>query len=223
MNLDPDELELPEAAIGVLDAVDDRRLALDAPEVAAWRAASPQFEDAIVHLLFARELWAATRVRFELARAELPAVADHRCVIDVVTRLSGVRPAASRRLLWAACLAAAALSIVALALNFGNGGGPPARETLGREIRTEVVELGRGGDLVLRWTGPVLLDGESFRVRLRSGGQVLDVARVKAMEWRPGRALEDAQDPAFQVQRLDAFRRAVQSSEWVSLTKARRR
>lgn len=223
MNLDPDELELPDAAIGILDAVDDRRLALDAPEVAAWRAASPQFENAIADLLFARESWAATRVRFELARAELPAVADHRCVVDVVTRLRGVRPAASRRLPWAACLAAAALSIVALALNLGHGGGRPPRETLGREIRTEVVELGRGGELVIRWTGPVLVDGESFRVRLRSGGQVRDVARVTAMEWRPGRALENAEEPAFQVQRLDAFRRAVQSSEWVSVTAARRR
>ncbi|MGE0141912.1 MAG: hypothetical protein AB7I19_01275, partial [Planctomycetota bacterium] len=222
MTVDPDDLDLPDAAIAVLDAVDERRLAPDAPEVAAWRTASPRFEDAITHLLFARELWAATRSRFELARAELPAVADHRCVSDAVAKLGGVRLAAPRRLPWAVLLAAAAVVFVALTTITSNAEGSPARETLGQEIRIEVLELGSDRDLVLRWTGPSLRPGEAFRVRMRSDGQVLDVVRVTTTEWAPDPAIEGAQDRSFQVQRLDAFRRVVQSSEWISVPDRRR-
>ena len=217
MTIGVDLAELPGDALVLLDAVDDGRLEASAPEVLAWNRRSPLFAQALRDLLFAHELWRDARERFEAANGEAPAVGDRPMTLEALTRCGGFGPAATRRRPRAMHLAVAALVIVSFAVFLRGPCTSPPRELLGTGIaidpRSFAPELGG----TLRWTDAALAEGDAFRVRLKRGVEILELARVVGTEWRPELPLDRSEDCAIQVQRLDAFRRVTGSSDWFAL------
>lgn len=217
MTMGVDPAELPGDALAILDGVDDGRLEASAPEVLAWNRRSPLFAQALRDLLFAHELWREARGRFEAANGEAPAVDDRPITVAALSRCPGFRPAATRRRPRAVHLAVAALVIVAFAVLLRGPCTSPPRELLGTRIAIDERSFAPENDGTLRWSDAALAEGDAFRVRLKRGAQILELARVVGTEWRPEPSLDRSEDCAIQVQRLDAFRRVTGSSDWFVL------
>jgi hypothetical protein len=217
MTMGVDLAELPGDALSLLDAVDEGRLEASAQEVLAWNRRSPMFAQALRDLLFAHELWRETRERFEAANREASAAADRPITVAALSRCPGFRPAARRRRPRAVHLAIAALVLVAFAVFLRGPCTSPPRELLGTEIAIDPRSFAPELDGALRWSDAALAEGDAFRVRLKRGVQILELARVVGTEWRPEPPLDRSEDCAIQVQRLDAFRRVTGSSDWFVL------
>lgn len=191
MTMGVDLAELPGDALSLLDAVDEGRLEASAQEVLAWNRRSPMFAQALRDLLFAHELWRETRERFEAANREASAAADRPITVAALSRCPGFRPAARRRRPRAVHLAIAALVLVAFAVFLRGPCTSPPRKLLGTEIAIDPRSFAPELDGALLWSDAALAEGDAFRVRLKRGVQILELARGR----RHGMAARAAAGP----------------------------